>query len=447
MPFSGTGIFTRVYQWVVDAANSVPVDATRTDTDSNDIAAGLSNCVTRDGQSPWLANLPAGGYKITGLGNGALASDSVNYGQVFSSPAFTTPTATTSPAVGDSSLLLATTAFVAAQIASATLPGQLNNQGKELETDGSVASWGYFSQRDARTANAILVQADNRKFIDITSGTFTQTVTAAATLGNGWSVRIRNSGSGTITLPLADAVTSKLIPGATADLLCNGTTFNLVPVNDNRPRVTVVLTTVAANSWSPPYDCTATVTVTGGGGSGGYKDGGAFDGALAGAAAGTAIKFNLALSAAVTYTATVGAGGTAPGAPGTGASGGNSSFSGSGITTLTANGGAGGARISSGAAISDNNAAAGGTATGGDLNLRGGDGLADVVAPAGTIGSTISTAHSWGVYARPGGVSYWGPGGPIGTAAANYGAGGAGSGANASTPASGKQGVIIIEYE
>ncbi len=51
MAFTGTGVFNRLYSWVNDAANNLPINATRMDADSNDIAAGLSNCLTRDGQS------------------------------------------------------------------------------------------------------------------------------------------------------------------------------------------------------------------------------------------------------------------------------------------------------------------------------------------------------------------------------------------------------------
>lgn len=124
MPFSGTGVFTRVYQWEQDAANGIFVDATRTDTDSNDIAAGLTNCVTRDGQSPWIANIPAGGFKITGLANGSNNTDSVNYGQVFNAPVFTSPSLFANPPDGDNSLKIPSTSWVNQVAFSAALPAQ-----------------------------------------------------------------------------------------------------------------------------------------------------------------------------------------------------------------------------------------------------------------------------------------------------------------------------------
>ena len=155
MPYNGTGTFTRIYQWVQDAANGIYVDATRTDTDTNDIATGLTTCVTRDGQSPWLANLPAGGFKITGLAAGSVDGDSVNYTQYlagFDNPVFTgtatfvnltvsgvalVPTVST----GDSSTNAASTAFVAATAFSSALPAQPGNADKIITTDGATASW------------------------------------------------------------------------------------------------------------------------------------------------------------------------------------------------------------------------------------------------------------------------------------------------------------------
>lgn len=82
-------------------------------------------------------------------------------------------------------------------------------------TDPSLdtANWVLISNgpnlltRSARSANTILAEADRGTLIDITSGTFTQTLTAAATLGNGWWCRLRNNGTGVVTVDPSGAET------------------------------------------------------------------------------------------------------------------------------------------------------------------------------------------------------------------------------------------------
>lgn len=142
MPFNGTGLFSRLYQWTNDRANDLDVDADRMDTDSNDIAQGLSNCITRDGQSPAVANLPMGGKKLINLGAGSAASDSVNYGQVFASPTFVTPFANVSPSSSDNPLRLATVGMVNATAFSAALPAQPGGTTLyNLVSQNGAASW------------------------------------------------------------------------------------------------------------------------------------------------------------------------------------------------------------------------------------------------------------------------------------------------------------------
>ena len=85
MAFNGSGTFNRLYTWTVDAANGIKIRADRMDAEMNGFATGLTDCVTRDGQSPWLANIPAGGFHITGMSDGTLADDSATVRQVQSS--------------------------------------------------------------------------------------------------------------------------------------------------------------------------------------------------------------------------------------------------------------------------------------------------------------------------------------------------------------------------
>jgi hypothetical protein len=58
MPWSGTGTYTRGYaSWTADATNGLPISATKFDTEDNDFAAGIQNCLTIDGQNKPNATL------------------------------------------------------------------------------------------------------------------------------------------------------------------------------------------------------------------------------------------------------------------------------------------------------------------------------------------------------------------------------------------------------
>ena len=82
MPFNGSGVFQRVYSWVTDAGASLPISATRMDTDTNDIVSGLNLCLTADGQRKPSANLSMNGFKLTSMAAATTAGDAVRYEQV-----------------------------------------------------------------------------------------------------------------------------------------------------------------------------------------------------------------------------------------------------------------------------------------------------------------------------------------------------------------------------
>ena len=82
MPFNGAGLFTRLYNWVTDAASNIPLTPSRFDGDANDIVGGLNNCLTRDGQGIPTANLPMNGFRHTGASNGVARTDYATLGQL-----------------------------------------------------------------------------------------------------------------------------------------------------------------------------------------------------------------------------------------------------------------------------------------------------------------------------------------------------------------------------
>lgn len=208
--------------------------------------------------------------------------------------------------------------------------------------------------------------------------------------------------------------------GGTTDPSLDGTNW-AVTTPSPVPNMTVV---TATGTWTCPANVyKAKVTVVGGGGSAGN---GVSQTGGGGGGGGTAIK-TLAVTPGVVYTCTIGAGGVGLGSGvgnTVGNAGGTSSFAGSGITTVSATGGAGGAANQTGGA--------GGVGSNGDLNLYGGTGHA----------STLNLNQGPPAL---GGSSFLAGNTPQATAGNGYGAGSGGRWNDIGSPA-GAPGVIVIEY-
>jgi len=80
MPFNGSGSFSP-YTPGNPAVSGTTISSTAFNNTVTDFATGLSNAMTRDGQSPATANIPMGGKKLTGLGDGSAATDAATLGQ------------------------------------------------------------------------------------------------------------------------------------------------------------------------------------------------------------------------------------------------------------------------------------------------------------------------------------------------------------------------------
>jgi hypothetical protein len=81
MSFNGNGVF------LVNTAGQpvVPgtvISSTAFNALTADLANGLTNTITKDGQTTLTANLPMAGFKITGLGAGTAATDAARISQI-----------------------------------------------------------------------------------------------------------------------------------------------------------------------------------------------------------------------------------------------------------------------------------------------------------------------------------------------------------------------------
>lgn len=67
MPFNGSGTFSLTYSWVTEQASS-PIEISKLDTQEQDIADALSNCILRDGTGKPTADQDWNGQDLTNAG-------------------------------------------------------------------------------------------------------------------------------------------------------------------------------------------------------------------------------------------------------------------------------------------------------------------------------------------------------------------------------------------
>ena len=244
---------------------------------------------------------------------------------------------------------------------------------KEIVTIGSV-------KLSAITGTTTLDSDDKGKLVDVTSGTFTLSFTAAATLDDGWFCYIKNSGTGEITLDpdgteTIDGLTSyKMYPGESRLVQCTGTAFNSVIMSGFTLEYTSGINTFTKPPGYKSFDTELWGAGAGGGSGGKNNVGGATGGGGGGGGAYKRKKF-LASEVGTTETVTIGDGGLGGAAQATngtagnhGGDGGDTSFGslsvayGGGygtrgeVTGVTISGGGGG-----GGSLSSGSAGAGGS--------------------------------------------------------------------------------------
>ena len=132
--YQGNGTFQFTYSWAQDAANGIAITASRMDQEFADATSGFNNVICRDGQSTISANIPWGGYRLTGLGAPTTAGDALSYGNAASVSTLTASGALTYGGVTLSNGVTGTGLMVLSS--SATLSGACTLSGTLALPDG-----------------------------------------------------------------------------------------------------------------------------------------------------------------------------------------------------------------------------------------------------------------------------------------------------------------------
>ena len=182
----------------------------------------------------------------------------------------------------------------------------------------------------------------------------------------------------------------------------------------------------STGSFKPQLNLTADVLVVAGGGGGGSAGGAGYNGGAGGGAGGLRLLASQALSNAVPYTCTIGAGGTTASSA-VSTAGSNSSFTGSGFSTINVTGGGFGGRNGAADKNGGNGGSGGGAGATSAIVGTAGTGNAGSYSPvegySGGAGSSNGTTYD----AAGGG----GGAGGVGGAASSGACGAGGTGANA----------------
>jgi len=249
--YNGSGTFL-----INSAGQPVVPGTTITTTAFNaltaDLASGLTTAMTKDGQTVPTANIPMGGFKLTGLGAGTSATDAAQFGQLQNAPVATLITVAGADTI-TGTLVQTLTAYATGQQFSFVAAGT-NTTAVTLNIDGLGAKAVTRTGAVALAAGALvsgqmaIVEYDGTRFQLINANAFTNlTVSGALTVGTTLAV----TGVATLTAqPILSSLTASLpvFSDASKGLVSNAMTGTGSVMMSASPTTTGTLTAAAINA-------------------------------------------------------------------------------------------------------------------------------------------------------------------------------------------------------
>jgi hypothetical protein len=209
----------------VGSNNIVLKDESASSTAANRFALQSDITLSADGVVIFQYDATTSRWRANGLQASAFIQTLLD--DVDAATARATLAAAGSGAATASGLTMSTSRLLGRTTASTGAIEEISVGARLTLSSGSLSSSGGVT---ARSSNTILAAADNGKTFAATS-TFTQTLTAAATLADGWYCDYRNNGTGIITFDpnasetINGATTLAIYPGEACRIICDGSNF------------------------------------------------------------------------------------------------------------------------------------------------------------------------------------------------------------------------------
>ncbi len=265
MPFNGSGVFTRLYSWANDAAANIKIRADRMDNEMNGMATGLSQCITKDGQTTVTANLPMSGFRHTGVGDATSRNNYGSYAQIMDGKGL--------PTVGGTAnaITLAYSiphtayvngmeiAFVATAANTAAATVNVDGLGvRDLTKNGSTA----LASGDIANGELVFCKYDGTRFqvindIAVGAGSVTNSMLASMAAN---TVKVNATNASASPTDLAIGASQTAARGATGDLRAMG--FNELVALTTEATVASASTVDLGAQLAPVVNITGTTTIT-----------------------------------------------------------------------------------------------------------------------------------------------------------------------------------------
>jgi hypothetical protein len=224
LPYNGSGVFTLVSGNPV-VTGTVISSTVQNNTMADIVNNGLTNCLTKDGQQTPTANIPLGGFRLTGVGNAVNAQDAVTAAQL-QGGALMTLTSVAGTDTITANTLPVTAAYVAGQTFDLPVAGAntTNNVTININALGAknVTKFGGVGLVPGDLQGTVKLRYDGTQFQLISAP-----AVAMAPVGASRNVLMSLAAAGTSATWTADEFEVKSALGATGQLLTNlSLTFN-----------------------------------------------------------------------------------------------------------------------------------------------------------------------------------------------------------------------------